>query len=71
MNITSTITLSKKINDTIKCSVIPVLISTLKNKSLFNYISKFITIPETYIPLLNTIEENMKTNNLGMANLTI
>ena len=71
MNITSTITLSKKINDTIKCSVIPVLISTLKNKSLFNYISKFITIPEHYRTLLNTIEENMKTNNLGMANLTI
>ena len=71
MNILSTLTLSKKINDTIKCSVVPVLLTTLKTKSLFNYISKFITIPETYIPLLKSIEENIKTNNLGMASLTV
>jgi len=71
MNIISTLTLSKKINDTIKCSVVPVLLTTLKTKSLFNYISKFITIPETYIPLLKSIEENIKTNNLGMASLTV
>ena len=71
MNILSTLTLSKKINDTIKCSVVPVLLTTLKTKSLFNYISKFITIPETYIPLLKSIEENIKTNNLGMASLTL
>lgn len=71
MNIISTITLSKTIHKDINSSIIPVLLTKLKTKTLFEYVSKFIPIPKHYNTLLNTIEENMKENNLGMANLTI
>ncbi len=71
MNIISTITLSKTIHKDINASIIPVLLTKLKTKTLFEYVSKFIPIPKHYNTLLNTIEENMKENNLGMANLTI
>jgi len=71
MNIISTITLSKTIHKDINASIIPVLLTQLKTHTLFNYVSRFIPIPKHYNTLLNTIEENMKENNLGMANLTI
>ena len=71
MNIISTITLSKTIHKDINASIIPILLSKLKTQTLFKYVSKFIPIPKHYNTLLNTIEENMKENNLGMANLTI
>ena len=71
MNIISTITLSKTIHKDINASIIPILLSKLKTKTLFEYVSRFIPIPKHYNTLLNTIEENMKENNLGMANLTI
>ena len=71
MNIISTITLSKTIHKDINASIIPVLLTKLKTKTLFEYVSRFIPIPKHYNTLLNTIEENMKENNLGMANLTI
>ena len=71
MNIISTITLSKKNHKDINASIIPILLTQLKTKTLFEYVSKFIPIPKHYNTLLNTIEENMKENNLDMANLTI
>ena len=71
MNIISTITLSKTIHKDINASIIPILLSKLKTKTLFEYVSTFIPITDTYIELLKTIEENIKTNNLAMANLTI
>ena len=71
MNTLSNLTLSKSINNNIKCSVLPLLLTKLTNETLFNYVSKFIPIPDTYIELLKTIEENIKINNLGMASLTI
>ena len=71
MNIISTITLSKTIHKDINASIIPVLLTKLKTKTLFEYVSRFIPIPKHYNTLLNTIEENMKENNLSMANLTI
>lgn len=71
MNIISTITLSKTIHKDINASIIPILLSKLKTKTLFEYVSRFIPIPKHYNTLLNTIEDNMKENNLGMANLTI
>ena len=71
MNIISTITLSKTIHKDINASIISILLSKLKTQTLFKYVSKFIPIPKHYNTLLNTIEENMKENNLGMANLTI
>jgi len=71
MNIISTITLSKTIHKDINASIIPILLTKLKTKTLFEYVSRFIPIPKHYNTLLNTIEENMKENNLGMANLTI
>ena len=71
MNIISTITLSKTIHKDINASIIPILLTQLKTHTLFNYVSRFIPIHKHYNTLLNTIEENMKENNLGMANLTI
>ena len=71
MTIISNLTLSKTINNTIKCSIIPVLLTKLKTQSLVNYISKYIPIPDIYLPLLSTIEENMKGTQLGMASLTL
>jgi leucyl aminopeptidase len=71
MNTLSNLTLSKSINNNINASIIPILLSKLKTQTLFNYVSTFIPITDTYIELLKTIEENIKTNNLAMANLTI
>ena len=71
MSVISSITLSKTINKNINSSIIPILLSKLQAQSLFKYISKFMPIPEPYIQLLNTIEENIRNNNLGMATLTI
>ena len=71
MTIISNLTLSKTINDTIKCSIIPVLLTKLKTQTLVNFISNYIPIPDIYIPLLTTIEENMKETHLGMASLTL
>jgi len=71
MNTLSNLTLSKSINNNINASILPILLTKLKTQTLFNYVSTFIPITETYIELLKTIEENIKTNNLAMANLTI
>ena len=71
MSILSNLSLSNKINYNIDCSIIPILLSSLTNETLFKYLSKYIHIPDTYIEFLNNIENNMKTNNLGMLSLTI
>ena len=71
MTIVSNLSVSNIIDNSIDCTIIPVLLTHLKNESLFNYLSKYIHIPDTYIELLKNIEENMKTNSLGMLSLTI
>ena len=71
MNIISNLSVSNTIDYNIDCSIIPVLITNLQNETLFKYLSKYLVIPDTYIELLNNIEDNMKNNNLGMANLTL
>jgi leucyl aminopeptidase len=71
MTIVSNLSLSDIIDNNIDCTIIPVLITHLKNESLFNYLSKYIHIPDTYVQLLKNIEENIKTNSLGMLSLTI
>ena len=71
ISILSNLTISNNIDNSIDCSVIPLLLTHLQNETLFKYISKYIHIPDTYIQLLDNLENNMKTNNLGMASLTI
>ena len=71
MNTLSHLTISKTINKNINASIIPILLTDLNNKTLFNYVSKYIPVPEPYTSLFTTIEDNIKDNNLGMANLTI
>ena len=71
MNIISNLSVSNNIDYNIDCSIIPVLITNLQDETLFKYLSRYLDIPDTYIELLNNIEENMKNNNLGMASLTI
>ena len=70
-SVLSNLSISNKIDISIDCSIIPVLLTQLQNETLFKYISKYIHIPDTYIQLLENVENNMKTNNLGMLNLTI
>jgi leucyl aminopeptidase len=70
LSIVSNLSLSNKIDTSIDCSIIPVLLTHLQNETLFKYLSKYIHIPESYTQLLENLEENMKTNNLGMASLT-
>jgi len=71
ITILSNLSISNKIDTSIDCSIIPVLLTQLQNKTLFKYISNYIHIPESYIQLLKNVEQNMKTNNLGMLSLTI
>ena len=71
MNTLSHLTISKTINKNINASIIPILLTDLNNKTLFNYVSKFIPVPEPYTSLFTTIEDNIKDNNLGMASFTI
>ena len=71
MSILSNLSISNKINYNIDCSIIPILLSSLTNETLFNNLSKYIHIPDTYLEFLNNVENNMKTNNLGMVSLTI
>ena len=71
MSLLSNLSISKTIDYNKNCSIIPVLLTQLKDKTLFKYVSNYIPIPETYTQLLNSIEVNMKENNLGMASLTI
>jgi leucyl aminopeptidase len=71
ITILSNLSISNKIDSSIDCSIIPVLLTQLQNETLFKYISNYIHIPESYIQLLKNVEQNMKTNNLGMLSLTI
>jgi leucyl aminopeptidase len=71
ITILSNLSISNKIDTSIDCSIIPVLLTHLQNETLFKYITNYIHIPESYIQLLKNVEQNMKTNNLGMLSLTI
>ena len=70
ISILSNLSISNKIDTSIDCSIIPVLLTHLQSETLFKYLSKYIHVPESYIQLLENVEQNMKTNNLGMASLT-
>jgi len=70
ISILSNLSISNKIDTSIDCSIIPVLLTHLQTETLFKYLSKYIHVPESYIQLLENVEQNMKTNNLGMASLT-
>ena len=69
MNIISTITLSKTIHKDINASIIPVLLTKLKTKTLFEYVSRFIPIPKHYNTLLNTIQSKLNQNTLTQNTL--
>jgi hypothetical protein len=71
ISLLSNLSISSSIDYNIDCSIIPVLLTDLQNESLFKYLSKYIHIPDTYKQLLENVEQNMKTNNLGMLSLTI
>ena len=65
------ITISKEISSSIGYTIIPLLLTILETETLFEYVSRYIHIPESYKILLEQIENNMKHNNLNMANFTI
>ena len=65
------ITISKEISYSIGYTIIPLLLTKLESLTLFEYVSRYIYIPESYKILLEQIENNMKHNNLNMANFTI
>ena len=68
---TPSISISKTINSKLDTSIIPILITHLKKESLFKYVSRYIHIPDKYIPLLDQIEDNMKNKGLHMSSFTI
>lgn len=71
------LSITKTVDNSIKCTIIPILLTHISNKNnnnnetLFKYVSRYISIPDSYKTLLEQIENNMKTNNLGMASFTI
>jgi leucyl aminopeptidase len=65
------INISNRVNISLGCSIIPVLLTYIEKESLKNHLSKYISIPDTYNSLLKHIEDNMKNNNLHMVSLTI
>ena len=65
------IKISNRVNISLGCSIIPVLLTYIENESLISHLSKYISIPDTYNSLLKHIEDNMKNNNLHMVSLTI
>ena len=66
----SQISISKIVNIPLGCTIIPLLLTNITKESLFNYVSRYINIPESYKILLEQIENNMKHNNLNMASFT-
>lgn len=68
---TPKLTISNKTINSLGCIIIPFLITDIEHESLFNYLSKYILIPDTYISLLKNIQDNIINNNLAMASFTI
>ena len=66
----SQISISNSVNIVLGCTIIPLLLTNITKESLFNYVSRYINIPESYKILLEQIENNMKHNNLNMASFT-
>ena len=67
----SQLSISKTVDITLGCTIIPLLITHLEKESLLLYVSRYINVPESYKILLEQIENNMKHNNLNMASFTI
>jgi len=65
------ISVSKEIDKILGCTIIPILLTNIKSETLFEYVSRYISIPNSYKTLLEQIENNMKHNNLNMASFTI
>jgi len=66
------ITISNNILFSFDCSVIPVFLKTLtKTNTLFNYVSKYISISKNYKQIIEQIENNMINNNMSMSSLTV
>lgn len=67
------LSVSKNIVIDLGCTIIPILLTQLEteNIALFNHLSKYITIPNTYKQLIEQIEYKIKHDNLNMASITI
>ena len=63
--------ISKDINILLGYTIIPILLTNIDTETLFDYVSRYITIPDIYKTLLEQIEHNMKKNSLNMASITI
>lgn len=71
------ITISKNINNKIKNIIIPILLSEIKSKSLFNCVSRYVNINSSgdrfgkYKEIFDDIEQNFKSKKLNMSIITI
>ena len=65
------LSISKSINLSLGCSIIPILLTNLESTTLFDYLSKYINIHDKYKTIIEQIENNIKNNKLNMASLTI
>ena len=64
------LTISKEIDISLGYTIIPLLLTHIDKETLFNYVSRYIKIPDSYKTLLEQIENNMKHNNLNMTSFT-
>jgi len=64
------LTISKEIDIPLRYTIIPLLLTHIDKETLFNYVSRYIKIPDSYKTLLEQIENNMKHNNLNMTSFT-
>jgi len=65
------ITISKSIQKSIQTSILPVLLTDLDKTTLYKYVSRYMNVANRYKELIDQIDNNMKHNNLNMANITI
>ena len=65
------ITHSNTIKHNIGYSIIPILITSLDNTNLFNFINYYININIKYKSICEHIEQNVKQHNINVASLTI
>ena len=65
------LSISKQVNISLGYTIIPLLLTHIDKETLYEYVSRYINIPNGYKTLLEQIENNMKHNNLNMSSFTI
>lgn len=65
------ITITKEVKNSLGYTIIPLLITRLQSKTLFDIINEYLIISEKYKSILEHIEYNIKNKYVSLASLTI